>query len=155
MHILYSLFFFLTRTRLASHSRWYTSLIKSVAKSQVISTLMASFLSCANHHSFCLTGLAVAETFKECSIRHRRRRGWRVGKGSLAPLASSALNKYSVVWPWTWLVWDAQGWHDMQCQSHPPGSWHSRREIAWQCRTIQVAWSGRAVGMLSLEWSPK
>ena len=42
--------------------------MKPAAKSQVISTLIASFLSSANHWSFCLIGLVVGETFKECSI---------------------------------------------------------------------------------------
>ena len=32
---------------------------------------MASFLSCMNCRSFCLIGLAVAKTFKECSISSR------------------------------------------------------------------------------------
>ena len=67
MHIFHSLFFFLTRTRLASQSRWYTSFMKPAAKSRVISTLIAPFLSSVNHRSFCLNGLAVVETFKECS----------------------------------------------------------------------------------------
>ena len=36
--------------------------------SHFISTLIASFLSGVNRQSFCLIGLAVGETFKECSI---------------------------------------------------------------------------------------
>ena len=38
------------------------------AKSRFISTLIASFLSGVNRRSFYLIGLAVGETFKECSI---------------------------------------------------------------------------------------
>ena len=42
-----------------------------VARSHFISTLIASFLSGVNRRSFCLIGLAVGETFKECSIFSR------------------------------------------------------------------------------------
>ena len=45
--------------------------MNSVAKSRFISTLIASFLSGVNQRSFCLIGLAVHETFKECSIFSR------------------------------------------------------------------------------------
>jgi hypothetical protein len=44
-------------------------LINLAAKSHVTSVLIASILSQANCHSFCLMGLAVFKTFKECLIR--------------------------------------------------------------------------------------
>ena len=47
--------------------------------SRVISTLMASFLSYANRRSFCLIGLAIAETFKECSISSQGTTGMSTG----------------------------------------------------------------------------
>ena len=40
---------------------------------------MASFLSYVNHQSFCLIGLVVAETFKECSISSRGMPGMFIG----------------------------------------------------------------------------
>ena len=49
------------------------------AKSHFISTLIASFLSGMNQQSFCLIGLAVGETFKECSIFSHGTPGMSVG----------------------------------------------------------------------------
>ena len=49
------------------------------ARSRVISVLTASFLSRANRRSFYLIGLAVFETFKECSIRFRGTLGMSAG----------------------------------------------------------------------------
>ena len=46
---------------------------------RVISVLIASFLSRANRRSFCLIGLTVFETFKECSIRFRGTPGMSAG----------------------------------------------------------------------------
>ena len=50
-----------------------------VARSYFISTLIASFLSGMNCWSFFLIGLAVGETFKECSIFSRGTPGMSVG----------------------------------------------------------------------------
>ena len=48
-------------------------------KSRVTSTLIASFLSRANHCSFCLIGLALPLTFKEGSIKFRGTLGMSAG----------------------------------------------------------------------------
>ena len=53
--------------------------MNSAARSRVLSVLIASFLSRANHRSFCLIGLAVFETFKEFSIRFHGTPGMSAG----------------------------------------------------------------------------
>ena len=50
-----------------------------VARSHFISILIASFLSGVNQRSFCLIGLVVGETFKECSIFSRGTLGMSAG----------------------------------------------------------------------------
>ena len=69
MHMRHLLFFFSTRTGLASHSRKKTSIMKPAASSRAISSATILLFSFDSRRRGCLTGLASALTCSLCSAK--------------------------------------------------------------------------------------
>ena len=66
-HIWRVLFFFGTKTTLASHSEWYTSRMNATPNSCAISSPIALRFSAADHRRYSLTGFTVESTQSLCS----------------------------------------------------------------------------------------